>query len=156
MQACTHTQKTLSTLLATSPVNPMGRFRELKETGGSRINFWLWNGEERRSRENILGRQWFGSYPKKHPRQRRAGEKPCPHKRFLPGLSKSERMNRRLRDEFPEAPIYKAGPRSAEVCTLAVSKKGALMAMKAIHAHDVHYHGLNVHRGENGYENIIH
>ena len=44
---------------------------------------------------------------KENPRQGGPSEKPCPEKRFSAGLSESERnLNRRLRLEFPEAPIH--------------------------------------------------
>ena len=65
-------------------------------------------------------------------------------------LNKSERVNRRLRLEFPEAPIYEAGPPPAEVWALPVGKEGTLMAMKSIHAQDCYYHSLNVHSEGNG------
>lgn len=64
-------------------------------------------------------------------------------------------MNRRFRDEFFEVLIYKVGSRFVEVCVLVVSKKGVFMVMKVIYVYDVYYYGLNVYRGENGYENII-
>lgn len=73
------------------------------------------------------------SYSKKHPRQGRPGEKPCPQKRTSTGLSKSGRVNRRLRLEFPEAPICKAGPHCTEYWALPVGKEGTLIARMAIH-----------------------
>ena len=66
-------------------------------------------------------------YPKKHPKQGGAGEKPRPEKRSSSGLSESERdLNRKLRLEFPEAPIHKAAPHSTADWALRVGKEGTL------------------------------
>ena len=71
-----------------------------------------------------------------HPRQGEPVEKPYPRKKKipLPVLSESEKVNRRLRLEFLESPICKAGQPSPGDWALPVGKEGILTAMNAIHA----------------------